>query len=111
LQTQHNSARRTHSQTQQNTNHQQLILRAINSSKSAFLAVTFAARFFESYAVVRAGVVQAGVLLKVLLLVVGGVWGLVWWLFYSGVAGAGRVGVVVCAPPTQPTTTTTTRHP
>ncbi len=43
----------------------QLILRAINSSKSAFMAVTLNARFFESYAVLNAGVVQAGVLLKV----------------------------------------------
>lgn len=40
------------------------MLRAINSAKSAFMAVTFAARFFESYAVVGAPLVQAGVLLK-----------------------------------------------
>lgn len=43
----------------------QLILRAINSSKSAFMAVTFNARFFESYSVLNASVVQAGILLKV----------------------------------------------
>ena len=42
----------------------QLILRAINSSKSAFLAVTFSARFFDAYAVIGANVVQAGILLK-----------------------------------------------
>lgn len=43
----------------------QLILRAINSSKSAFLAVSFGARFFDSYAVLNSNVVQAGILLKV----------------------------------------------
>ena len=43
---------------------QKLILRAINSSKSAFLAVTFSAAFFDSYGVYDALVVQAGVLVK-----------------------------------------------
>jgi hypothetical protein len=44
----------------------QLILRAINSAHSAFLAVTLSSQFFESYNVFsNQGVVQAGVLIKV----------------------------------------------
>jgi Rad9 len=44
----------------------QLILRAINSARSAFLAVTMSSNFFESYNVFgAAALVQAGVLLKV----------------------------------------------
>lgn len=44
----------------------QLILRAINSAHSAFLAVSLSSQFFESYNVFsQKGVVQAGVLIKV----------------------------------------------
>jgi hypothetical protein len=44
----------------------QLILRAINSAHSAFLAVSLSSHFFESYNVFsQAGVVQAGILIKV----------------------------------------------
>lgn len=44
----------------------QLVLRSINSARSAFLAVNFSANFFESYSVFGGtGLVQAGVLLKV----------------------------------------------
>lgn len=51
--------------TKTTTTTKQLVLRAINGSKSAFMAVTFAAKFFESYAVVGAkGIAQAGVMLK-----------------------------------------------
>eukprot|EP00775_Hariotina_reticulata_P012101 gene12101-12240_t len=43
----------------------QLVLRAINSARSAFLAVTLTAEFFESYNVFApTGLVQAGVLIK-----------------------------------------------
>jgi hypothetical protein len=43
-----------------------LILRAINSAHSAFLAVSLSSQFFESYNVFsQKGVVQAGVLIKV----------------------------------------------
>lgn len=44
----------------------QLVLRSINSARSAFLAVTLSAQFFESYNLFAStGLVQAGVLLKV----------------------------------------------
>lgn len=44
----------------------QLVLRSINSARSAFLAINFSANFFESYSVFGGtGLVQAGVLLKV----------------------------------------------
>jgi hypothetical protein len=44
----------------------QLVLRSINSARSAFLAVTLSAQFFESYNLfATTGLVQAGVLLKV----------------------------------------------
>lgn len=44
----------------------QLILRAINSAHSAFLAVSLSSSFFESYNVFsQRGVVEAGVLIKV----------------------------------------------
>jgi len=44
----------------------QLILRAINSAHSAFLAVSLSSNFFESYNVFsQRGVVQSGVLIKV----------------------------------------------
>jgi hypothetical protein len=43
-----------------------LVLRSINSARSAFLAVTLSAQFFESYNLFAStGLVQAGVLLKV----------------------------------------------
>lgn len=46
--------------------HVQLILRAINSAHSAFLAVSLSSQFFESYNVFsQKGVVQAGILIKV----------------------------------------------
>ena len=57
-------AHNTHSQAACPRAPLQLILRAINSSKSAFMAVTLNARFFDSYSVINAAVVQAGVLLK-----------------------------------------------
>lgn len=44
----------------------QLVLRAINSAHSAFLAVSLSSHFFESYNVFsQRTVVQAGVLIKV----------------------------------------------
>eukprot|EP00878_Enallax_costatus_P046909 GHUV01057228.1.p1 GENE.GHUV01057228.1~~GHUV01057228.1.p1 ORF type:complete len:126 (+),score=26.60 GHUV01057228.1:240-617(+) len=44
---------------------ERLVLRSINSARSAFLAVTFSANFFESYNVFGGtGLIQAGVLLK-----------------------------------------------
>uniref|UniRef100_A0A383VQ33 Uncharacterized protein n=1 Tax=Tetradesmus obliquus TaxID=3088 RepID=A0A383VQ33_TETOB len=47
---------------------ERLVLRSINSARSAFLAVTLSAQFFESYNLFAStGLVQAGVLLKHLL--------------------------------------------
>jgi Rad9 len=43
----------------------QLILRTINTAKSAFFAVTFGASFFDEYTVENSLVVQSAVLLKV----------------------------------------------
>ncbi len=43
----------------------QFVLRSINSAKSAFLAVTFYSRFFESYEVFGNEVIQSAVLTKV----------------------------------------------
>jgi hypothetical protein len=44
----------------------QLVLRAINSAHSAFLAVSLSAQFFESYNVFsQRGLVQAGITIKV----------------------------------------------
>ena len=43
----------------------QLVLRAINSSRSAFVSVTFYADFFDAYDMEAASLVQAGVLMKV----------------------------------------------
>ncbi|KAF8072554.1 RAD9A [Scenedesmus sp. PABB004] len=47
---------------------ERLVLRSINSARSAFLAVTLSCQFFESYSLFGAtGLVQAGVLIKHLL--------------------------------------------
>lgn len=43
----------------------QLVLRSINSSKSAFMSVSYNEPFFELFNVVGAHVVQSGVLMKV----------------------------------------------
>lgn len=43
----------------------QLILRCINATQSAYLSLTFHARYFETYDVFNQDVVQAGVLMKV----------------------------------------------
>lgn len=44
----------------------QIILRTINSSKSAYAAVTYYAAFFHSYDLLGTAVVQAGILMKVI---------------------------------------------
>lgn len=43
----------------------QVVLRSINSSSSAYAAVTFHSNFFDEYNVFGANVIQAGVLMKV----------------------------------------------
>lgn len=43
----------------------QLVLRTINSARSAYMSVTFDARFFDEYHIFNCTVVQAGLLLKV----------------------------------------------
>ena len=43
----------------------QLVLRSINSSKSAYASVTYYSRFFESFDVFDRSLLQAGVLMKV----------------------------------------------
>lgn len=45
----------------------QVVLRSINSSSSAYAAVTFHSNFFEEYNVFGSNVIQAGVLMKVAL--------------------------------------------
>mmetsp|Transcript_25782 Transcript_25782/g.72169 ORF Transcript_25782/g.72169 Transcript_25782/m.72169 type:complete len:84 (+) Transcript_25782:136-387(+) len=44
---------------------ERLILRGINSARSAYMSVTFHCGFFDSYGVFDTAVVQAGVLIKV----------------------------------------------
>ncbi|GAB4818714.1 hypothetical protein N2152v2_005760 [Parachlorella kessleri] len=47
------------------TSHQsKLVLRSINSTRSAYMSVTFDARFFDEYHVFNCTVVQAGILMK-----------------------------------------------
>ena len=43
----------------------QLILRSINSSRSAYASITFTSTFFDAYNVFGANVVQSGILAKV----------------------------------------------
>ncbi len=69
---------------------QQLILRAINSSRSGYMAITFTKTFFDHYTLHELPVVQAGLLTKV----------------GDGVGGYGGVGGRACTP----TTTTNTQH-
>lgn len=45
----------------------QVVLRSINSSKSAYASVSFQSSFFDEYNVFQRNVVQAGVLMKVLI--------------------------------------------
>ena len=44
----------------------QLILRSINSSRSAYASISFVNTFFDAYNIFGAAVVQAGVLAKVI---------------------------------------------
>jgi len=44
---------------------QQVVLRSINSSKSAYASVSFQSNFFDEYNVFERNIVQAGVLMKV----------------------------------------------
>lgn len=44
---------------------QQVVLRSINSSKSAYASVSFHSNFFDEYNVFERNIVQAGVLMKV----------------------------------------------
>ena len=46
----------------------QLVLRSINSSKSAYASVTYYSRFFESFDVFDRSLLQAGMLMKVKML-------------------------------------------
>lgn len=50
------------------TCHVQLILRSINSSRSAYASISFINTFFDAYNIFGATVVQAGVLAKVKIL-------------------------------------------
>lgn len=43
----------------------QFVLRTINTSRSAYMSLTFGMRFFDTYDVYNCEVVQAGLLLKV----------------------------------------------
>lgn len=43
----------------------QVVLRSINSSKSAYASVSFQSNFFDEYNVFERNIVQAGVLMKV----------------------------------------------
>lgn len=43
----------------------QVVLRSINSSKSAYASVSFHSNFFEEYNVFEKNIVQASVLMKV----------------------------------------------
>ena len=45
----------------------QVVLRSINSSKSAYASVSFQSNFFDEYNVFQRNIVQAGVLMKVTL--------------------------------------------
>ena len=47
----------------------QVVLRSINSSKSAYASVSFQSNFFDEYNVFQRNIVQAGVLMKVMLVV------------------------------------------
>lgn len=47
----------------------QVVLRSINSSKSAYASVSFQSNFFDEYNVFQRNIVQAGVLMKVTLIV------------------------------------------